>query len=204
MAIETYTLQIEGNLQGQYRLNTLHFQGNGVDTNDTEHAARDLIDAWVAHLQNLWLLQLPSSYYLTCVYARRTRLKPSCRLYSEFVNFSTPGLRGADAVAQQTCPCIFCVPPMGVVSGCKIYLPAVSAADISNNGYVGTYITAMQNFMSAAIGGIGGAAYTWKLGIYSHKLGSFNQINSYHFSPFIGFIHKRKLQSGQGKKKKKH
>jgi len=203
MATEIYTLKVEGTLNEQYRANVFHFLGTGVDTNDTYHAAGDLLTAFDTHLHTLWLACLPASYYLAKLTARRTRLKPTASRTLTYGYGFAPGTRGTTATAFQTCPCIFEVPRMLFPSGGRIYMPAIAQADLADGSYQAAYVTAVQNFMGAAIGGSGGVAYTWKLQIYSYKTGSYSDIMSYYLSPFIGFVKKRKLLSGRGTHKKK-
>src|SRR5215471_853847 len=176
MATEVYTLKIEGYLANQYRANVMHFLGTGVDTNDTRHAALDCVSMFNTHLLLPWLAMLPGTYEVLSLYSRRTRLKPSA--FSRLVYFpgTQPGTRGSQSTAQQTNPMIFMVPMMGFQSGGKLFLPAVSQGDLINNQYQAAFITAVQTFMAAAIGGNAGPSYTWKLQVYSHKLGTTSDI----------------------------
>lgn len=202
MANEVYQLKIIGGLNGQYRENVLSFEGLGVDTNDTMKAGNDLIGAWNTHLAALWLAMLPPTYMIERYEVRRIQLKPSAVAKVQKQYGSTPGTRGTNATAQQTCPMVFLIPAMGTKSGGKIFLPAVPQSDIINSAYAAGWITVVNAFFTAAIGSNAGSLYAWNLGVWSRKLRTFSNVLSYHLSPAIGFIHRRKLQSGKGAHKK--
>jgi hypothetical protein len=203
MATEAYQLTLQGSLNGQFRENVMHFAGNGVDTNDTFTAAHDLNQAFDLHLRNLWLACLPATYFLDLMIARRRSFKPSNTSHIQYATWSTPGTRGTDATAQQTCPCIFMVPTMGFLSGGKIFMPCVPQGSLANNQYAAGYVTAIDAFMTAAKNGVAGPSFTWNLVIYSRAVGNFANVVSWHLSPAIGFIHKRKLQTGRGTHKRR-
>lgn len=203
MANEVYQLKIIGSLNGQYRENVLSFEGLGVDSNDTWKAANDLLGAWNTHLKALWLSMFPATYSIERLEARRIQLKPSAVVKIQKQFNAEVGARGTNATAQQTCPMVFMVPSMGTFSGGKIFLPCVPQSDIINSTYAAAWITVVAAFFTQAIGSNGGPLYSWNLGVWSRKHHTFSNVLSFHLSPAIGFIHRRKLQSGKGAHKKK-
>ena len=191
VANEVYQLAIQGFLNSNWRENVMCFRGTGVDTNDTKKASKDLIDAWSLHIRSNFLALLPNTYILQNMMCKR--VSPfgsfSSRLILESGLFS--GTTSAPATTQQCCPSIFMVPAMGVKSGGKIFLPGISQGDITNNAFTAGYNTRINTFMSSMTTGFAGTLYTWQLVIFSRKLNTNSIVQSWHLSPFIGFVRKR-------------
>lgn len=203
MPSEIYTLRLQATLGGEFRENIFHFSGSGTDPNDTRKAATDLGVAWQTHLRVFWLNLFPETYELQNIYTKRTFPKPSCSSTAEFLPGVQVGTNGVQASAQQTCPCVFFIPQMGFLSGGKCFLPAAPQGAYSNNQPAGAWITAVNTYFNAAIGGNAGTFYTWQQIIYSKKYNSVSTVQSFHLSPVVGLMHKRKLVSGRGIHKKK-
>lgn len=197
MATETYQLVIDGNLQGSYRSVVMHFTGTGLTANDTAHNGASLVAGWEASIQALFLACLPQTYTIGMLSARRVITKPSVVTRVQFAPFSVFGTRGSNAVAQNLCPVVFLVPGMGVKSGGKVFLPAVSAGDVVNNGYLAAFITAGNAAFNAMIAGFANAGITWSLAIYSKKLNAAFAVSSFTYSKVIGYQGKRRKPVGQ-------
>ncbi len=196
MATETYLLSVQGSLQGQYRENVLAFTSAGLGANATLDNAGDLINAFVTHGQALWLAMMPASYWLDLYSARRAFPKPSATANLQLQAFNVGGTRGAGATSYNLCPTVFLVPPMGTKSGGRVFLPAVSQADIVNNSYITAYANAVTAFFSAAITGFAGSGSNWQLSIYSRKNASAALVNSHGLSERLGFQGKRRRPIG--------
>lgn len=192
MATETYLLSVQGNLQQEYRENVIAFQSAGVATNDTLTYGTDLINAWVAHLEALWLAMFPAAYVVERYYARRATPKPSAGAHKQYQNGVKVGTRGSDATGQSLCPSLFLVPPMGTKSGGRIFLPCVGQGDIVNNNYLAGFVTAVGAWTTAAGTGAAGTGTLWQLAIYSRKnrTSSLAQITT--LSPRLGYQRKRR------------
>ena len=196
MATENYLLSIQGSVNGQYNECVQCFQSSGVTSTDTLDAATDLITAWIAHAKSFWLAMFPNSYVLDLLTARRAFPSPSAVAYQQFQYFVETGTRGASATAYNICPSVFLIPPMGVKTGGRTFLPAVSASDIVNNAPISAYTTAVQSYFTAAISGLAGSGTNWQLGIFSRKNTSVSLVASSQLSPRIGFQSRRRRPVG--------
>jgi hypothetical protein len=192
MATETYELRIAGNVQGQYNEVVSHWQGSGLTADDTFGSGVSLTGGWVANLQTLWLALFPGSYFLNFIVSRRVILKPSVRVFGQYQAFAAAGTRGATATSWNLCPSTFLIPPMGVKSGGKCFLPCVAQADIVNNQYIAGYKTAHAAYFNAAITGFTTSGINWKLAILSRRLNVSHLVNNISLSERIGFQSKRR------------
>jgi hypothetical protein len=196
MATETYELTLEGLLGQEYRENTMHWQAVGSNPADTEAGGESLVSGWKTHIMPLWLACLPVSYQLSMVSARRVDPKISTVVRQQSVAGAETGTRSTNSTAQQTCPCIFMIPPMGNKTGGKIFMPGVAQGDITGNSYVAPYNAAITAFMAAVIAGFAQSGITWEQVIFSKKLLTSVPITDYHLSPVIGYIGKRRKAVG--------
>jgi hypothetical protein len=157
MATENYILSINGMTGSSYNQVDLCFQSAGLSSTDTLDGAGDLVNAFIAHAQTLWLAMLPGSYNLNSLSARRAFPKPSASAVSQNQAFANGGALGASSTGLSLCPSIFLVPPMGIKSGGKIFLPAVGQSEIVDNTYSGAFVTAVDAFMTAVTAGLAGS-----------------------------------------------
>src|SRR5215471_14541627 len=137
----------------QYNECVTAWQGVGTNSNDTYASGISLTAGWQAHLQTLWQAMLPGSYSLATIAARRCTPKPSVVIKAQYVPFTVQGSRNSNGCAQQVCPCIFLIPPMGTKSGGKTFLPCGGQNDLLNKQYASGYHTAIQNYSTAAKAG---------------------------------------------------
>ncbi len=196
MATENYLLSIQGSVAGQYNECVLCFQSSGLSNVDTLGEGGDLCNAFIAHGQALWLAMMPSSYWLDALQARRAFPKPSAVAHVQNQPFTVGGTRPNQATSWSCCPAIFLIPPMGVKSGGRVFLPAVSQGDLINNAYLAAYLTAINNFFGAAITGFAGSGTNWKIAIYSRKNAAANLVSSFAPSNRIGFQGRRRKPQG--------
>jgi hypothetical protein len=196
MANRCYQLAIQGVLTASYRETLLNFQSSGTNDNDTVAAGVSLTNAFDASLKTLWLATIPASYSLVALAARRVDLKPSATIEKTYGVGNQLGTRGSNGTGQQTCPSIFLVPTMGVKSGGRIFWPSIPAGDLVTSSPSSGWQTAVNSFLSAAIGGITSGGITWTLAVYSRKLNTIANIASHSFSPVVGFQGKRRKPTG--------
>jgi hypothetical protein len=196
MATENYLLSIQGSVSGQYNECVLCFQSAGLSSVDTLGEGGDLINSFIAHGQALWLAMMPASYFLDVLQARRAFPKPSAVAHAQNQNFAVPGTRGSNATSYNLCPAIFLIPPMGTKSGGRTFLPAVAQGDVVNNTYLAAYLTAINNFFTAAIAGFAGSGTNWHLAIFSRKNVSASLVASFSPSLRLGFQGKRRKPVG--------
>jgi hypothetical protein len=196
MANRCYQLAVEGCLNFSYRALILHFQSAGTNDADTVAAGVSLTNAFDASLKTLYLATLPASCSLVMLSARRVDLKPSATIRKSYGPGSTFGSRGSNGTGQQTCPAIFLVPTMGVKSGGKIFWPTIPQGDLVTSSPSSAWQTAVNAFLTAAIGGITSGGITWTLCVYSRKLNTMSNIASHSFSPVVGFQGKRRKPIG--------
>jgi hypothetical protein len=156
----------------------------------------DLINAFVAHGQALWLAMLPGSYFLDVVTARRAFPKPSAVAHLQNQAFAVSGTRAGTSTAYNLCPSIFLIPPMGTKSGGRVFLPAVAQGDIINNSFLAAYRTAIDNFFGTMISGMAGSGTNWKLAIFSRKLVSASLVASFGPSSRLGYQSRRRRPVG--------
>lgn len=196
MSTENYLLNIQGTVQGQFRENVLCFQSAGLNTLDTVAAATDLVAAFIAHAEALWLACLPQSYFLDLYTAKRAFPKPSASFSTQYQVFSTLGTRGVSATSYNLCPSVFLVPPTGVKSGGKVFMPAVAQADVVNNAPIAAYTAAVGAFFAACLTGLAGSGTNWQLAVYSRKNTSAALVNTIAISPRLGFQGRRRKPVG--------
>lgn len=191
MPDELYKVEIRGQLAGQYRENVMYWKIAGA-TSDTPYVNAESLLAFIdSTVKPKWLLTLPDDYILEAILARR--VKPTTGAYAavDYQPLSTPGTRTGPAVSESLCPCITLIPPMGVKSGGKIFLPAVAKTDINLNVPIAGYLTAITNLMNTMITGGSAAGGTATIAIYSRKLDTYSLVSSYHLSPVLGYQRRR-------------
>lgn len=196
MATENYLLSIQGNVNGEYNECVQCFESSGTDPTNTFQTGVDLLTAWDTNARSLWLACLPSSYSLGLLSAKRAFPKPTANPMLQYGYGSHLGTRGSDATSYNLCPVMFLVPPMGIKSGGKTFMPCVAQGDIVNNSYVSGYQTAVDAYFAALLAGLAGSGTNWKLAIYSRKAGSASLVQSFGLSERIGYQGRRRKPVG--------
>lgn len=196
MATENYLLSVQGVSQASYLESVLCFQSAGLSSTDTLDAGADLISAFIGHGLAFWLNCCADTYNCTALTARRAFPTPSATAVRQFQFGAQTGGLGTSGVGLNLCPSIFLVPPMGVKSGGRVFMPPAAASEIVNNSYSAGYITAINTFFAACISGLAGSGTNWKLAIYSRKTASASLALAFTPSARIGFQGRRRQPVG--------
>jgi hypothetical protein len=85
---------------------------------------------------------------------------------------------------------------MGIKSGGKIFMPAISTAAVNGNLLQAAYLAAIDNFMQLAMTNFGTTAVTWQLAIYSRLHDATSLVLDYNMSTRLGFQIKRQKPVG--------
>jgi hypothetical protein len=155
-----------------------------------------LKDGWIATLQALWLAVNTPDYQIMQLQARRISSSPSAVAKEQYQLNDQPGTRGSQSTSQNLAPVVFLIPPMGVKSGGKIFMPSVDIADVVQNVYSAGYLTASNAFMTAATTPFSSSGITWQLAIWSRRLAVGNLVMSWTHSSRIGFQGRRRVPGG--------
>jgi len=191
MAIELHRVEFRGNLAGQYRENVTHWNILSPATSVAFTNSNAIAGFIHTSIRPLFLACLPPDYSLDAIFVRR--LGPTGGPYAnvDYASGSQPGSRGTIAVSEQLCPCVTMIPPMGVKSAGKLFMPAVDKGDVNLNVYLAGYVTVVNTFMAACVAGGSVVGSTTNMVIFSRKLNTQNPIASYHLSPVIGYQRRR-------------
>jgi hypothetical protein len=196
VATETYALSIQGGHNAEYVENVLHFTGSGLTADATLTNGTSLIAGFKANAEALWLLCIPPTYNLQRYAARRVITKPSATATAYYEYAVQSGTRGSQSISNNVCPSIFLVPPTGVKSGGRIFMPCVDQLDVVQNLFVAGYLTAISNFMNNVTTGWASSGITWQLAIYSRKLNVAHPVSSWTVSDRLGFQGRRRSPVG--------
>lgn len=191
MAIGLYRTDWRGNLAGQFRENIIYWRLNPDPGTNGYDTAQQLIIALNATFKPLWLAMLPPDYALDAILARQVGPVGGNYASVDYQSGIFVGTRGTEAASQQLCPCVTLIPPMGVKSAGRVFLPAVDKADFVMNAPTAGYLTAIGNFFNAAIGGVSVAGGTASIAIFSRKLNTSSETSTFNLSPAIGYQRKR-------------
>ncbi len=196
MATEFYLLSIQGSVNGQYNEVVQCFQGVGVASADTLAAGSDLLAAWDASVRAKWLAALPASYNLDRIAARRAFPKPSATAHAQYLYGTQIGSGTGAGASYNLCPCIIMIPPLGVKSAGKTFMPAVPDGAIINNVIQTAYNTTLNTLFNQLITGFTGSLATWTLAVYSRKNNSGSLVQAITKSLKLGFQGRRRKPVG--------
>lgn len=193
MSNATYALSIAGTHYNQYVENVLHFQGDLATGTDTLQEGKDLIDAF-ENIVDDWLTLLPPTYIVDRYTARLVLPGGGDNgvAHRQVINQNHIGTSGTAAASENLCPVVNLIPPMGVKSQGRVYLPCIAKEDINNNALQGGWIGAVTTVFNELIAGISISATTWKLAVYSKKLGTSSLAQAFSVSAAIGFQGRRR------------
>lgn len=193
MANAAYLLSVTGTHYNQFVENVLCFIGDTADGTQPLTEGRDLIDAFQANAQAEFCSCLPPTYTLDRYSARCVSPPgPGNVAHLQVINSGIVGTDGTGAVSENLCPVVNLVPPMGIKSQGRIYMPCVAKSSIDNNQFVAGYRTAINAFIGVMRGGMVNSSITWKLGIYSKKNGTAALALAQSLSAAIGFQGRRR------------
>jgi len=193
MANATYALSITGTHFQQFVENVYHFQGDLATGAQPWTEGNDLIDAFRAGGETNMLACLPPTFRLDRYTARCVIPNgPGNNAHQQVVNDAAVGTSGTGAASENLCPVMNLIPPMGVKSQGRIYMPCIAKEDVNNNALQAGYIAAMTTYFDALIAGINNSATVWKLAVYSKKLTTSSLVLQHSLSAAIGYQGRRR------------
>lgn len=187
MATSLYRMSLLSTLMGSLRENVFHLILDPEPSANPYDTADQILAAWVSTFKPLWLAMLPEDCFLESIFVQR--IKPSMGAFasSNFANQQEVGTRSGQTIAQQLCPCVSLIPPMGVKSAGRMFLPAVSRSDYSKNVPSSGFLTAISNYFTPLLAGFSVAGGTATLAIFSRKLQTYSAVSAFNLSPAVGY-----------------
>jgi len=196
MPDELHLITIGGNVAGQFRENVQHWHILGA-TNDTPYLnANSLAQYWDTTIRPLWLAVNADMYTLDYVNVRRLGPTPGQYAQVDYAPGDQTGGRTGGTVGEQLCPCVTLIPPMGVKSAGRVFLPSVAKGDVNLNVYLAGYVTVVNTLFNTMITGSAVAGGLASLVIYSRKLNITSAVAAFHLSTVIGYQRKRSRPVG--------
>jgi hypothetical protein len=197
VATELYELTVRGSVAGSFNESVMHFIGDNLTANATMANGEDLINSWETNIGTLWVPLFPTSYQIDMLSARRVVPIGSNVPFSQLQKGQTPGTAPGNCCGLNLCPTVFLIPPMGIKSGGKVFMPCISTARVGSNAYAGIYKTQIDTLFNAMATNFGTSAITWVQGIYSRKNLSYSHVMSHVLSARFGFQSRRRKPVGQ-------
>jgi len=191
MATDHYRLRVQGLHQTEYNEVVMHFQGVNLTTADYLANAIDLLASFNTQVMTDWCAMFPTSYQVLRLSASKASPGGGGEVSQQFSYNAQPGTRSGGAASQQLCPVVRLIPPMGVKSAGKMFLPCVAESDANANVLSSTWLAFLAAYMAKVLGGIADGSITWTQAIYSRTTASFSVAQSYDTSPIIGFQRRR-------------
>jgi len=191
MATDYYRLRVQGLHQTEYNECVMHFRGVNLDTAEYIENAGNLCTGFTDEILPLWLGMLPESYQLCRVSASKASTGGGAEVSQQYPFDSQPGLVSGGAASQQLCPVVRLIPPMGVKTAGKFYLPCVAESQVAANVLSSTWLSNLSDMMGPLLLGFTSGSITWDLVIHSRALNIFSEALSYDTSPVIGFQRRR-------------
>jgi len=191
MATDYYQLRVKGLHTGQYNECVLYFRGTNLTAADYMTNADNLVDTWDDNFRNPWLELFPTTYQLLRVEAKKASTGGGGMSAGQYDFDAYPGTVSGSAASQQLCPAISLIPPMGVKSAGKIFLPCIAESQIQANVPNSTWLSNVDGLLEVMIAGAAATSITWDLCIYSRATSSFNAVEDYSVSPIVGFQRRR-------------
>lgn len=191
MATELYTLNLIGRHQQEYNECVMYFVGSNLTAGDVIPNARDLIVSFQTNCLGPWLDLFPATYQLERLVARRTVPKFGVDVMQQYQQNQAPGTVSGGASAQQLCPIVRWIPPTGVKSAGRNFLPCIAESQIANNQPNATWIANLASFASAVLTDFGANAISWQIAIYSRLHQTYSTVMDYDTSPVVGWQKKR-------------
>jgi hypothetical protein len=192
MAKELYQLRISGIHTSEYFENVLYFEGDNLSAGDVIHNANDLLSNFENNAISAYLDLLPQTCYVDRLTAKRQDVAGGIECVKQFDYLGQNGTVSGNASGWQLCPIVRLIPPMGVKSAGRFFLPAIGEADIANNVPGAGWISRLSTMMSILLAGMSDGAITWKPAIYSRKLVAYHLVQDYDTSPIVGWQSRRK------------
>lgn len=193
MSTELYQLRIQGLNQQEYNECVVYCQGDNLSAGDVIVNAKDLLNSWETNVKTQWLDMLPSSYNLMRISAKRQDTAAGGVGVDTQYQYGTElGAQTGVAQVQQLCPIVRLIPPMGVKSAGRFFLPCISEGDIAANVPAAGWVTRLTALMVQWVqNNFGAGSISWQLAIYSRKLDQFHRALDFDTSPVIGWQRRR-------------
>lgn len=191
MATDYYQLRVIGLHQTEYNECVINFKGDNLTVADYVNNAIDLTNAWNDNIAALWLAMFPVSYQTTRLAARKVSVGGGSEHVRQYGLGSQTGTQSGGAASQQLCPVVRLIPPMGVKTAGRIFLPCIAEGDIASNVVTSGWLTRLDALMVDFLAGFATTSITWTPVIHSRKLSTFSAAVAYDTSPIIGFQRKR-------------
>lgn len=191
MATDYYQLRIQGLHQTQYNECVLHFRGQNLTAADYIANADDLCQAWHGSILGYWLDLMPESYQVLRLTAKKASVGGGGEASLQYNFGANVGNVTGGAAAQQLCPVVTFIPPMGIKSAGRMFLPCIPESRIAANAPTSGWLTNVSDMMTDLMAGFINSAITWDLAIYSRKNVSFAEVVDYSTSPIVGFQRRR-------------
>lgn len=192
MATETYELRVSGTTGLEYNECVMHFQSDNVTANDTFNNGMSLIDSWETNIKAPWLDCLDEEYFLMRLAARRAFPKPSVVCHKQYDPLAETGTFSTGHQSDNLCPSVFLLPPMGVKSGGKVFMPTCPIDAVVDNAFQALYQTRINSLFNTMISNFGTSGVHWQMAIYSRKLAQAHLVQGFQLTPRLGFQGKRR------------
>lgn len=191
MAQDFYQLRLQGLHQTEYNECVMFYRGTNLTAADYFLNALDLVTNWQAEVQPFWLDMLPTSYQLLRVSAKKASVGGGGEYTTQIAMGAAPGTVTGGAASQQLCPVVRLIPPMGIKTAGKIFLPCIAESQVAANAPSAQWTINLASLMANAIAPAPTGAITWELCIFSRKNGTFSLVQAFDTSPTIGFQRRR-------------
>lgn len=191
MATDYYRLRVQGLHQTEYNECVMHFKGVNLDAGEYLINAKDLLETWTSEMTGLWANMFPVSHQTLRISASKASAGGGGELSQQYPIGSQAGTQSGGAASQQLCPVVRLIPPMGVKTAGKIFLPCVAEADVDGNALTSDWTDRLNDLMGVMIGGFSTTSIVWSSAVYSRKNATFSDTLTYDTSPIIGFQRRR-------------
>lgn len=191
MATDHYQLRVIGLHQTQYNECVLHFKGENLTAANYMENAEDLALAWENAIMGLWLDCLPASYCLFRLAAKKFSLGGGGEFVTQFQNQIQVGAVAGGAASQQLCPAIRLIPPIGVKTAGRVFMPCIAESQIAANAPNATWVTNISTLFTDMMAGFANSSIDWFLEIYSRKNNTYADVMDFDNSPLVGFQRRR-------------
>jgi len=191
MATDYYRVRLQGLHQTEYNECVMHFRGVNLTVADYMTNAADLLASIENNVVGPWLDMLPASYQLLRFSASKASVGGGGEVNTIYQVDEAPGTVSGGAASQQLCPVVLLIPPMGIKTAGKFFLPCIAESQITGNAVNATWLTNLGLLMTQLIGGFAASSITWDQVVYSRKNGTFSEVIDYSVSPIVGFQRRR-------------
>jgi hypothetical protein len=192
MATELYQFRLEGTHTSEYWQMVHYFIGENLSAGDVIHNAKDLISNYINNLQSPLMDLLSQTTYLSRLTAKRQDVAGGIEVNKQYDYQAFQGTVSGACSSEQLCPVVRLIPPMGVKSAGRFFLPGIAEDDIEINIPVAGWVSRLSTYMSIALAGMNDGAITWTQAIYSRKLNQYHKALDYDTSPIIGWQSRRR------------